>query len=99
MYINDVPHAQCIAVRTAELSLHGRPRTPPWTKLGATAHVGNTTLVLREDTEWEVGDRIFVSSTEYSMLQAEERTIIGVSADGRTVELDFPLEYTHWGDG
>ena len=99
MYINDVPHAQCIAVRTAELSLHGRPRTPPWTKLGATAHVGNTTLVLREDTEWEAGDRIFVTSTEYSMLQAEERTIIGVSADGRTVELDFPLEYTHWGDG
>jgi hypothetical protein len=90
--------AKTIAVRTAELYLHGRHRVS-WTKLAETATVGNTTLVLRDDTDWEVGDHIFVSSTEHQMLQAEECYIIAVSSDGRVVEIDKPLIYEHWGAG
>ena len=90
--------AKTLAVRTAELFMHGRPRTP-WTKLAETAYVGNTTLVLRDETDWEVGDHIFISSTEHQMLQAEESYISAVSADGRRVELTKPLIYEHWGEG
>ena len=82
-----------------QLHLHGRPRSPPWTKLAATATAGNTSLELRESTDWQPGDEIFVTSTEYSMLQAERFTLVAVSEDGRTVELDTPLLYDHWGAG
>ena len=90
--------AKTLAVRTAELFMHGRPRIP-WTKLAETAHVGNSTIILRDETDWEVGDQIFISSTEYQMLQAEECYIAAVSSDGRRVELTKPLIYEHWGEG
>ena len=92
--------AKTIAVRTAELYLHGRPRLRSWTKLAETVEPGNTTLVLREDTDWEAGDHIFVSSTDYQMLQAEECYIKAVlSSDGRVIEVTRPLQYQHWGAG
>lgn len=85
-------------MRTGELYLHGKERIA-WTKLAATAHVGNTTIHLRDDTDWGPGDHIFISSTEYNQFQAEERYVIHASKDGRTIELDKPLIYKHWGEG
>ena len=49
--------------------MHGIPRSPPWTALAETAKVGNTTIVVQADTDWGPGDRIFVSSSEYNMLE------------------------------
>jgi len=91
--------AKTLAVRTGELRLFGRPRIP-WTKLAETALVGNTTITLLDDTDWGVGDSIFISSSEHNFLEAEERVITAVlSSDGRVVELDKPLLYDHWGAG
>ena len=90
--------AKTLAVRTAELFMHGRSRMP-WSKLAVTVPAGNSTIVVRDDTDCEVGDKVFVSSTDLQMLNAEERTVLSVSSDGRTIELDKPLLYEHKGEG
>lgn len=68
-----------------------------WTQLDGSAAAGNTTITLAEETGWRVGDRIAVASSSFEMDDAEERTITSVSADGRTVTLDRPLENDHNG--
>ena len=79
-----------------QLFMHGRQRVP-WSKLAVTVPAGNTTMVVRDDTDWAQGDKIFVSSTDLQMLHAEEKFIKHVSSDGRTIELDKPLIYEHKG--
>ncbi|MEM8789544.1 MAG: G8 domain-containing protein, partial [Pseudomonadota bacterium] len=69
-----------------------------WTQLDATADAGASTLRLAETTGWEVGDRIAIASTGFDKDEAETRTIVSVSADGRTVTLDQPLENDHYGE-
>ncbi len=69
-----------------------------WTQLDTTAAAGATTLRLSEDTDWEVGDRIAIASSGFDMDEAEERTIVAVSNDGRTVTLDQALENDHYGE-
>ena len=91
-------HPQTIAVRTGELIMHGEPRMP-WTKLAVTAGVGNSTITVRDETDWREGDHIMITSTEYNQFEAEERHIVGVSADGTVLELDKPLIYKHHGEG
>lgn len=68
-----------------------------WTQLDGTAEAGATQLTLADATGWQVGDRIAIASTDFSPDQAEERTVIAVSEDGRTITLDQPLEYMHYG--
>ena len=70
-----------------------------WTKLAETAAAGNTTIVVRDDTDWEVGDHLWVSSTEYDQFEAEEIWITDISADGRVIQISKPLLYEHWGEG
>lgn len=76
------------------LELHGKPRVS-WTQLGATASKGATKLQLKENVNWQVGDRIMIASTDYNYEQAEERVLMAVS--GNTVSLTEPLEYMHYG--
>ena len=68
-----------------------------WTQLNGTAEAGAIQLTLADATAWQVGDRIAIASTDFSLDQAEERTVIAVSEDGRTITLDQPLEYMHYG--
>ncbi|MEM7746523.1 MAG: hypothetical protein AAF409_22785, partial [Pseudomonadota bacterium] len=69
-----------------------------WTQLDGTAEAGDTQLTFTEATGWQVGDRIAVASTDFDLNQAEEFTVVGVSNGGRTVTLDRPLEYMHYGE-
>ncbi len=55
--------------------------------------------VVRDDTDWEVGDHLWVSSTEYNQFEAEEIWITDISADGRVIQISKPLLYEHWGAG
>lgn len=68
-----------------------------WTQLNRTAEAGSTELRLAEATGWEVGDRIAVASTDFDLDQAEEFTVLAVSGNGRTITLDAPLQYMHYG--
>ena len=84
-----------IAVQGGTLDIHGQAPAHPWTRLARTAVAGSTRLELQDTPGWAVGDRVVVAATGLDPDEAEERTVVGV--DGRTVELDRPLSFTHWG--
>ena len=54
------------------VQLHGAQRLRSWTKLEATAPMGNDTIFLSEDVDWGVGDRLVVATSEVDMSQTEE---------------------------
>ncbi|MEM9146834.1 MAG: G8 domain-containing protein [Pseudomonadota bacterium] len=69
-----------------------------WTRLAMTAEAGATRLTLEAATGWDVGDVIAIASTDFDAHQAEERVITAISPDGRSVTLDRPLAYMHFGE-
>jgi hypothetical protein len=77
------------------LNLHGN-RTHTWTKLARTAAKGSSTIEVLDASQWQVGDRIVLASTDYDAHQAETRVIRAVS--GNTLTLDEPLQYMHFGE-
>jgi cell migration-inducing and hyaluronan-binding protein len=83
-----------LGVMGGTLDLHGR-RVKGWTRLAKTAKPGASTVTLAGDRPWKAGDRIVIASSDYWRRHDEERTVTAVS--GRTLELDEPLEYQHWG--
>ncbi|KAF8567271.1 hypothetical protein P879_01118 [Paragonimus westermani] len=79
-----------------QMFLHGQRRLPPWTRLYKTAEAGTKQLRLEEPmSTWQVGDRVVVSTTSKDFRQSEVRTIVSLSEDRTTVELDSNLQYTH----
>lgn len=83
-----------IGVMGGVLEVFGEPRTG-WTRLTATAAQGATQISVENASDWRVGDRIVLASTDYSANQAEERVITAKS--GNTLTLDSPLKYLHFG--
>lgn len=68
----------------------------PWTKLSQTLESGQTSITLVKSTNWKVGDRIVIASTDFDLNQAEEFTIIGVENQSKTIHLDKPAEFMHY---
>ena len=66
-----------------------------WTQLGETAAKGSNQIALKENVDWQIGDKIVIASTDYDMNHAEVRTITAVS--GNRVTLNTPLNYKHFG--
>ncbi len=80
------------------LELHGIDRGSPWVHLDQTALSGTSLLHLALPMpEWPVGARVVVTSTDYDMDQAEERSVTAVQNGGSILVLDAPLRFTHWG--
>lgn len=48
-----------------------------------------------EETNWKVGDEVVISSTSYTHEEAEQRVIAAISADGKTITFEEPLEFKH----
>lgn len=90
--------AKNIAVRYGTLDLHGLPKTPTWTRLGATAEAGSITITLAESVNWQTGDKIAIASSVWGPEEVEDRFVSAVSADGVTLTLDRPLQFVHWGE-
>lgn len=84
-----------LGVMGGTLDLHGR-RVRTWARLDATARRGSTEITLDTDVPWGPGDRIAIAPSGYWRQHDEERTIESVS--GRTLVLDEPLDYMHWGE-
>lgn len=83
-----------IGVMGGTLELFGEPRSG-WTRLTATASKGDSKITLENASDWRVGDRIVLASTDYSANEAEEKTITAKS--GNTLTLDSSLKYLHFG--
>ncbi len=77
----------------ATLEMHGEWRVG-WAKLGATAGLGATQLLLARQVNWRAGDHIVIAASA-DPLQAEDRFIRSVR--GNLITLDQPLQYQHWG--
>lgn len=69
-----------------------------WTNLARTAEAGSNRLTVEEQTGWEIGDQIAITSSDYEYEQDETFTITDVSAGGLTFALDKPLAYMHYGE-
>lgn len=89
--------AKVIALRNGTIDMHGKPVGVTWTQLGQTASAGSDQIVLKEPVVWEVGSEIVIATTGdlYSVRESEVRSIIGKSADNKTLTLDQQLNYTH----
>ena len=96
----DIPlyGAKNIAVRYGTLDIHGLPKTPTWTRLSKTATVDSINITLAESVNWEIGDEIVVASSYWGPQQSEKRTIVDMSADMRTLTVDTPFKYNHFGE-
>ncbi|KAM9824037.1 PKHD1 like 1, tandem duplicate 1 [Neosynchiropus ocellatus] len=81
-----------------QLQLYGLPPSVYRTKLSWTAEAGSRTLNLVDSVSWQVGDQVAISTTSFNVWETETRTISEVSADGLTLTLDQPLDYTHIGE-
>uniref|UniRef100_UPI00398F2CC2 PKHD1 like 1, tandem duplicate 1 n=1 Tax=Pristiophorus japonicus TaxID=55135 RepID=UPI00398F2CC2 len=91
--------AKTLAVREGTLDLHGLPVPVTWTHLSQTADAGTSTLILQKAVTWRPGHEIVIASTgdRHSQRENEKRTIEAVSANGQTLNLTEPLNYTHLG--
>ena len=78
-----------------ELILTSVPRTPTWTTLGATVEEGGMEIVLSESVDWEVGDKIVITSTSFEGQQSETATIAAVSGSQTRLTLSSPLQFQH----
>jgi len=87
-----------ISVHGGKLDIHGSPKTPTWTLLGASVSPGATTVSLTQEVNWSVGDEIVVSSTSFSRNEFERRFITLISNDKKTLTLDKPLDFAHFGE-
>jgi hypothetical protein len=88
------------------MQFYGTPLSRTWSKLGATAKVGDVAVTMEEAvTGWRVGDQVIITATHLGRdigqgtdrLQTEDRRIVAI--DGARVTLDKPLAYEHLGDG
>lgn len=80
--------------------IHGAPLGRPWLKLDRTAKAGDADVLLAEaPAGWAPGDELIVtaSHSETKERQTEERRIAKIV--GRTLTLDRPLTFEHFGEG
>jgi G8 domain len=77
------------------LALFGQ-RKRPFSRLAATVLAGASQITLvDEPTGWRVGDQVAVAPTDFQALEAEKRSVVAIN--GRTLSLDAPLAFAHWG--
>ena len=87
--------AKTLAVRNGTLDLHGMEVNVTWTKLAVTASPGDITITLQEPVPWEIGGKIVIVSTSYSLRENEEVEITGIDSTGTVLTIDPPLQYKH----
>ncbi|MBQ4805807.1 carbohydrate-binding protein [Aquimarina sp. MMG015] len=84
------------------LELHGKKRIS-WTNLTSTANVGATQITLKDQVDWEVGDKIALTATGLANGQSkawnnvDEAIITAISDNKRTLTLSAPLKFKHIG--
>jgi len=67
-----------------------------WARLNGTVNSSTNTLKLDRTVDWEIGDQIVVTTTDYLPGHSEQFTIIDISSGG-TITLDRNFKYIHSG--
>ena len=101
-----------LAMTDGEIVLHGKPVTPTWSLLNHTAKKGDSSIVVKDVTNWKAGDKIVIAAASRrsegncrinrdDQCQSEERfitSIVNHDGDGLcTVHLSEPLNHDHLG--
>jgi len=98
---NAFPPSQGItATDSGTLDIHGKLYTPTWTRLASTVPAGNSTVVLQDAVDWQPGQLIVVATSTFKdeiNNQNEVATITEVSADGKTLSVNAPFKFQHYG--
>ena len=68
-----------------------------WVRLDKTLRPGDTTLTLDRAVDWEKGDRIVVTTTDYLPGHSEELTISEILGPNM-IRVEQPIKYGHWGE-
>jgi len=71
-----------------------------WARLNATAAVGDTRITLDRAVDWEAGDQIVITTTDFLPGHSEQRAIAGISTSGNksVITLAAGLAYRHNGE-
>lgn len=69
-----------------------------WVRLAASVKPGDDTLTLDKPVDWERGDHIVLTTTDYLPSHSEELIIARVLPDGKTVKLQAGVKYPHNGE-
>jgi len=88
-----------IAMYNGVLDLHGIPRNPTWTSLEKTANIGDSSITLMRDVDWQVNEKIVLAPTGYYNDEVDERIIIAIDRtipNKPVLTLDLPLKYKHY---
>ena len=83
---------------TGSMRLYGKNKTITWTKLSMIGNIGDSSIQLVDNVDWQVGDLIVIAPTETDPLAYETKTIKAITSLN-TLVLDTPLENFHYGDG
>lgn len=87
--------AKTLALRKGEIDMHGKPLDVTWTRLAQTANPGDTTILLQDAVDWEVGGKIVIASTSYSQRENEEVEITNIDQFRTTLTVTPALTYEH----
>ena len=68
-----------------------------WVRLNQTLQPGDTTLALDRAVDWQPGDQIVVTTTDYLPGHSEQLTIASVGAGGTSVTVSQGVKYIHNG--
>lgn len=86
-----------LGVMNGVLDIHGKERIS-WTELDSTVMPGESQLTLVEEVNWEEGDEIMITSTDYDMYHAEFFRIKANKKLGgkSTLVLESKFEHKHF---
>lgn len=97
----EVPNYQYgIIAESGEVDMHGANLFgSSWTRLGATANAGATTITVQADVGgWLPGQQILLTSSSFKDEVQNQNEILTVkNAYGSTIELESPLAFQHYG--
>lgn len=85
-----------VAMNRGRVELHGRRQLRSWTKVVAT-DAGVTSLSTSAAVDWSAGDQVVITSNRLDPDEAEVHTLQSVTNNGRTVNLNAPLQYPRLG--
>lgn len=97
----EVPNYQYgIIADSGEVDMHGANLFgSSWTRLGATANAGATTITVQADVGgWLPGQQILLTSSSFKDEVQNQNEILTIkNAYGSTIELESPLAFQHYG--
>ncbi len=77
------------------LDVHGKPRSPTWTRLSQTLLANTDQITLADQVDWLPGEQIVITTTSFRAVQNEIFIISKKLPDNKTLVLNRNASYEH----